>query len=92
MGKLKMVVGTLEQEANAIVATFELPSNSNTMGAKDIRMEINRSLDRMPERVLTDILELLQQVERKQTDGKLTDARLSEILCEDRSLLQRLAQ
>ena len=55
-------------------------------------MEINRSLDRMPERVLTDILELLQQVERKQTDGKLTDARLSEILREDRSLLQRLAQ
>ncbi len=87
-----MVVGTLEQGANAIVVTFELPSNANTMGARDIRTEINRSLDRMPERVLTDILELLHQVERKQTDGKMMDARLTEILREDRSLLQRLAQ
>jgi len=60
------------------------------MKSKDIRTEINKSLDRLPDRVLHDLLELLHRVERKQTDGRTIDARLMDILSDDKVLLQRL--
>lgn len=62
------------------------------MGTKELRTEIDRSLDRMPDALLADILELLHRVEKKEVGITTLDTRLSEILREDRSLLQRLAQ
>jgi len=62
------------------------------MTTKEIKSEIQKSLDNVPESVLQDILNFLKQAEN-QTSDKLNLAKnLREILTEDKELLQRLAK
>ena len=62
------------------------------MTTKEIKSEIQKSLDKVPESVLQDILSFLKQAEN-QTSDKLNLAKnLREILTEDKELLQRLAK
>lgn len=61
------------------------------MTIKELKSEIQKSLDNVPESVLTDILALLKQVEGQPDKVKLTQ-NLRDILAEDKNLLERLAK
>lgn len=61
------------------------------MTVNELKSEIQKSLDNVPESVLTDILALLKQVEGQPDKGKLT-RNLRDILAEDKNLLERLAK
>lgn len=61
------------------------------MTIKELKSEIQKSLDNVPESVLTDILALLKQVEAQPDKVKLT-RNLRDILAEDKNLLERLAK
>lgn len=61
------------------------------MTIKELKSEIQKSLDNVPESVLTDILALLKQVEVQPDKVKLT-RNLRDILAEDKNLLERLAK
>ncbi len=62
------------------------------MTAQEIKSEIHKSLDKVPESILQDILSLLKQAE-SQSPGKINlAAKLRTILREDKELLERLAQ
>ena len=62
------------------------------MTTEEIKSEIQKSLDKVPESVLQDILSFLKQAENQSKD-KLTLAKnLREILSQDRELLERLAK
>mgnify|MGYP000541236978 CR=1 FL=1 len=61
------------------------------MTIKELKSEIQKSLDNVPESVLTDILALLKQVEGQPDKVKLT-RNLRDILAEDKNLLDRLAK
>lgn len=62
------------------------------MTAKEIKSEIQKSLDKVPESVLQDILDFLRQAEN-QPIGRLNLTRnLRDIILEDKELLQKLAK
>jgi len=61
------------------------------MTIKELKSEIQKSLDNVPESILTDILTLLKQVEGQPDKVKLT-RNLRDILTEDKDLLERLAK
>lgn len=62
------------------------------MTTKDIKSEIQKSLDKVPESMLQDVLDFLKQVENQPIE-KLNLARnLRDILTEDKELLERLAK
>jgi hypothetical protein len=62
------------------------------MTTQEIKSEIQKSLDKVPESVLQNILSFLKQAEN-QSEDKLTLAKnLREILSRDRELLERLAK
>ena len=62
------------------------------MTINELKSEIQKSLDNVPESVLADILALLKQVEG-QPDNQVQLARnLREILSQDKKLLERLAK
>lgn len=62
------------------------------MTTKDIKSEIQKSLDKVPERVLQDILNFLKQVEGQPTEKVNLTINLRDILTEDKELLERLAK
>jgi hypothetical protein len=62
------------------------------MTKEQIKMEIQKSLDRVPESVLTDVLELLKQAENLPAGKENLNSHLREILREDKNLLERLAK
>jgi hypothetical protein len=58
----------------------------------EIKEEINKIIEKLPEEVLGDLLEYLQQVE-KNTAGKFQLTKnLRKILTEDKELLEKLAK
>ena len=62
------------------------------MTTTQLKREIGKVLDRVPEKLLQDILDLLKEVElEKSTSGKLA-SNLKKILSEDSELLNKLAQ
>jgi hypothetical protein len=61
------------------------------MTIKELKSEIQKSLDNVPESILTDILALLKQVEGQPDKVKLT-RNFRDILTEDKNLLERLAK
>lgn len=65
--------------------------NFDSMTIKELKSEIQKSLDNVPESVLTDILALLKQAEGQPDKIKLT-RNLRDILAEDKNLLERLAK
>jgi len=62
------------------------------MTTKDIKSEIQKSLDKVPESVLKDILEFLKQVENQPIEKVNLTRNLRDILLEDKELLERLAR
>ena len=62
------------------------------MTVKELKSEIQKSLDNVPESVLEDILAFIKQAAGK-TDAQVKMARdLRDILSEDKNLLERLAK
>jgi hypothetical protein len=62
------------------------------MKAEDIKFEIQKSLDNVPESVLQEVLTFLKQVEGKSADEVNLVINLRDILSEDKELLERLAK
>ena len=62
------------------------------MTAKEIKSEIQRTLDNIPENVLQDILDYLKVIQGKSTDKIELSKNLRDILTEDKELLERLAR
>ncbi len=62
------------------------------MTTKDIISEIQKSLDKVPESVLQDVLDFLKQVENQPLEKVNLTKNLRDILTEDRELLERLAK
>jgi len=62
------------------------------MTTQEIKSEIQKSLDKVTEGVLQDILNLLKQAENQSSDKLNLANNLREILTEDKELLQRLAK
>jgi len=61
------------------------------MTKADLKQEIKKAIDEVPESVLIDVLEYLKQI-KATPEEKIDLARhLSQILREDKELLQRLA-
>ncbi len=63
-----------------------------TMTAKEIKSEIQKSLDNVPESVLRDVLDFLKTVEKQPADRLNLMKNLRDILTEDKELLERLAK
>jgi len=62
------------------------------MTTKQIKSEINRVLDKVPDNLLQDILDLLKELESTSSDKIKLTAHLKQILSEDKELLEKLAQ
>ncbi|MBK8587495.1 MAG: hypothetical protein IPN88_19690 [Bacteroidetes bacterium] len=62
------------------------------MTTNQIKTEIQKVLDTMPEVVLEDILEYLKTVQSKSVDSVKLSQNMRKILIEDRELLKKLAQ
>jgi hypothetical protein len=62
------------------------------MSKDEIKYEINKVLDLLPDKALEDLLSFLKNVEGKSNDSLLDNLRLERILTEDKELLQKLAQ
>ncbi len=62
------------------------------MTAKEIKSEIHKSLENVPERVLQDVLIFLKQIETQSTGKVNLTMNLKDILTEDKELLERLAK
>lgn len=62
------------------------------MTTKEIKSEIQKSLDRVPDTVLESILDFLRTAEKQPSDTVALANRLQKILNEDKALLERLAK
>jgi hypothetical protein len=62
------------------------------MTAKEIKSEIQKSLDNVPESVLRDVLDFLRQAEREPADKIGLAKHIRDIIAEDHKLLERLAK
>jgi hypothetical protein len=62
------------------------------MTAKELKSEIRKSLDNVPESVLEDILALLREAAGRTEDQLKLTRDLRDILKEDKNLLERLAK
>jgi hypothetical protein len=67
-------------------------NNGIRMTARDIKSEIQKSLDRVPESVLQDVLDFLKKVENQPIEKVNLIRNLRDILTEDKELLERLAK
>lgn len=62
------------------------------MTTKEIKSEIQKSLDKVPERVLQDVLTFLKQIENQSIEKVNLTMDLKDILTEDKELLEGLAK
>ena len=62
------------------------------MTTKEIKSEIQKTLDNIPENVLQDILDYLKLIQGKSADKIKLSKNLRDILTEDKELLERLAK
>ena len=62
------------------------------MTTKEIKSEIQKTLDNIPETVLQDILDYLKLIQGKSVDKIKLSKNLRDILAEDKELLERLAK
>jgi hypothetical protein len=63
-----------------------------TMSTKEIKEEIQKSMDNVPDSVLQDILDFLKLAEKQPADRLSLTKNLRDILTEDKELLERLAK
>ena len=62
------------------------------MTTEEIKSEIQKSLEKVPETVLRDILDFLREAERQPADKLALARNVREILAEDKELLERLGR
>jgi hypothetical protein len=62
------------------------------MTTKEIKSEIQKALENIPERVLQDILDYLKAIQNKSADKIKLGKNLRNILTEDKKLLEKLAE
>lgn len=62
------------------------------MTSKEIKSEIQKTLDNIPENVLQIILDYLREIQDKSADKVKLGKNLRDILSEDKELLERLAK
>lgn len=62
------------------------------MTKQQLKSEIQKVLDNVPETVLKDILNYLKEIEGKAADQVEMSSLLRKILTEDKELLEKLAQ
>lgn len=62
------------------------------MTAVEIKKEIYKNLDKVPENLLGDILELVKEVQSVKSSNTTLISNFSKILSEDSELLHKLAQ
>jgi len=62
------------------------------MTTKEIKSEIQKTLDNIPENILQDILDYLKLIQDKSPDKIKLSKNLLHILTEDKELLERLAK
>lgn len=62
------------------------------MTAKDLKIEIQKVLDQVPENLLEDVLAYLQEIQKRTASEFNNSQHLKKILTEDRELLKKLAQ
>ncbi len=62
------------------------------MTTKEIKSEIQKALDNIPESVLQDLLDYLKAIQNKSTDNINLGKNLRNILTEDKELLEKLAK
>lgn len=62
------------------------------MTAKQLKTEIQKVLDTIPEIVLEDVLEYLKSIQDKSVDSINLSQNLRKILMEDKALLDKLAK
>ena len=62
------------------------------MTTEEIKSEIQKSLDNVPESVLQDILDFLKKAESQSAETLSLMKDLRDILTEDKELLERLAK
>jgi hypothetical protein len=62
------------------------------MTAIEIKTEIQKVLDNIPESSLSDVLDFLKELQSKPSEELSTANHLKKILLEDRALLEKLAQ
>lgn len=62
------------------------------MTAIEIKTEIQKVIDQVPETVLPDVLDFLKELQVKSEDQIKLVNNLKKIISEDRELLQKLAQ
>ncbi|MGZ3944210.1 MAG: hypothetical protein ACXVJB_04665, partial [Mucilaginibacter sp.] len=62
------------------------------MTATQIKSEIQKALDAVPENVLQDVLVFLKELQKYSADDIKLTANLRQILIEDKELLEKLAQ
>jgi hypothetical protein len=61
------------------------------MTTQDLKHEIQKAIDKVPDSVLVDILEYLKQIQISPSDKIDLSRHLGTILREDKDLLQKLA-
>ena len=61
------------------------------MTTTDLKVEIQKAIDSVPESVLVEILEYLKQIQSTPREKVILSKNLGEIIREDKELLQRLA-
>lgn len=62
------------------------------MTSQQLKSEIQKTLDRIPENVLQDILDYLKSLQSKTREQAQMTQQLKKILEEDRELLEKLAK
>jgi len=62
------------------------------MTTKEIKSEIKKALDNIPESVLQDLLDYLKAIQDKSIDNIKLGKNLRNILTEDKELLEKLAK
>ena len=62
------------------------------MKTTEIKEEINKIIETLPDEVLGDLLEYLQQIEKNTSEKFQLTKNLRKILTEDKELLEKLAK
>lgn len=62
------------------------------MATEELRKEITEAIDNIPNNVLVDVLKYIKPLENKSKDKVQLSQNLSDILKEDRNLLEKLAK
>ena len=61
------------------------------MSTKEVKTEIQKVLDKVPDSLLQDILDYLKTIQSKSSDTVQLSKNLKQIISEDKALLERLA-